>query len=54
VDWLRRNDREAERIARRGQELAREITLENAFQVSVGNLSAWLTRKSIASSPPPA
>jgi Glycosyl transferase family 90 len=45
VDWVRRNDREAEQIAKRGQELARRITLENAIEVSSRNLMTWLTRK---------
>jgi hypothetical protein len=38
IDWLRRNDREAEQIAARGQELAARITLENAIAVSAHNL----------------
>jgi hypothetical protein len=50
VDWVRRNDRKAEQIAKRGQELAERITLENAIDVSARNLKAWLMRKCVASS----
>ena len=46
VDWVRRNDREAEQIASRGGELAASITLENALEVSAQNLRAWLARRS--------
>jgi len=49
VDWVRRNDREAEQIARRGHELAARITLENALEVSARNLRVWLAVKSAAS-----
>ena len=49
VDWVQRNDREAEEIARRGNELAARISLENALETSARNLRVWLAGKSAAS-----